>query len=147
MEHWRHFDGGTQSLAIFHGPHGYVSPSWYEATPAVPTWNYAVVHVYGYPRATEDRQVTSAILENLAQKYESHRPDPWLSGQLAPDFYEQMVSRIVAFEMPIEKIESKFKLGQNRSIEDREGVVRELISEGSPHTLALAAFMREFGII
>src|SRR5262245_44988542 len=58
-DHWHHCDGFTESLAIFRGPYGYVSPSWYLSGPSVPTWNYAVVHVYGYPRATRDRQITS----------------------------------------------------------------------------------------
>ncbi len=141
--HWRDFDGSTQALAIFQGPHGYVSPTWYTTAPAVPTWNYAVVHIYGRPLATEDRQVASGILEALVRKYESHRSHPYRTEELPENFYEQMVSRIVAFEMPIDKIESKFKLGQNRSKEDREGTLKGLIAEGSPSAAALAAFMSE----
>ena len=144
-EHWRHFDGSTQSIAIFHGPHGYVSPSWYKNKPAVPTWNYAVVHAYGCPRATEDRRITSAVLQDLLQKYEGWRPRPWRIEEVPPDFYEQMVSHLVAFEMSIDRIESKFKLGQNRPGEDREGTMRGLMAEGSPDAAALAAFMREQG--
>jgi transcriptional regulator len=142
-EHWRYFDGTTQALAIFQGPHGYVSPSWYAGAPAVPTWNYAVVHAYGRPRATEDRQAACAILEALVEKYENHRSYPWRTKGLPQDFYEQMVDRIVAFEMPIDKIESKFKLGQNRSQEDREGTISGLVAEGSPEAASLAAFMRQ----
>jgi transcriptional regulator len=141
--HWRDFDGRTQALAIFQGPHGYVSPTWYATAPAVPTWNYAAVHVYGRPLATEDRHVASGILEALVQKYESDRVRPYRTEELAAKFYDQMVSRIVAFEMPVEKIESKFKLGQNRSKADREGTIEGLIAEGSPGAAALAAFMQE----
>ncbi len=141
--HWRDFDGSTQALAIFQGPNGYVSPTWYTTAPAVPTWNYAVVHIYGRPLATEDRQVTSGILEALVRKYESHRSRPYRTEELPGSFYEQLVSNIVAFEMPIDKIESKFKLGQNRSKEDREGTLKGLIAEGSPGAAALGAFMRE----
>lgn len=141
--HWRCFDGNTQALAIFQGPHGYVSPTWYATGPAVPTWNYAVVHAYGRPLATEDREVTSTLLKALVEKYESHRSRPYRTEGLPGNFYEQMVSRIVAFEMPIDKIESKFKLGQNRSQEDREGTITGLIAEGTPGAAALAAFMRE----
>jgi transcriptional regulator len=141
--HWRDFDGVTQALAIFQGPHGYVSPTWYTTAPAVPTWNYAAVHIYGRPLATEDRQVASGILEALVRKYEHHRLRPYRTEELAGNFYEQMVSRIVAFEMPVEKIESKFKLGQNRSKEDREGTLKGLMAEESPDAAALAAFMRE----
>jgi transcriptional regulator len=141
--HWRHFDGRTQALAIFHGPHGYVSPTWYTTAPAVPTWNYAVVHIHGRPLATEDRQVASGILEDLLRKYESHRARPYRTEELDEKFYEAMLGRIVAFEMPMEKIESKFKLGQNRSKEDREGTINGLMAEGTPTAAALAAFMRE----
>ncbi len=142
-DHWRHFDGATQSLAIFHGPHGYVSPTWYENKPAVPTWNYAVVHAYGYPRALEDPELTAAILSELVHKHENHRAAPWRMEDLPRDFYERMVSGIVAFEMPISKIESKFKLGQNRPQEDRAGTVNGLRAEGSADTAALAEFMLE----
>ena len=141
--HWREFDGRTEALAIFQGPHGYVSPTWYTTAPAVPTWNYAVVHIYGRPVAIEDRQTATGILEALVRKYESHRVRPYRTEDLAGNFYEQMLKRIVAFEMPIEKIESKFKLGQNRSREDREGTLKGLLGEGSPGAAALAAFMRE----
>ena len=142
-EHWRGFDGRTQALAIFHGPHGYVSPTWYATSPAVPTWNYAVVHLYGRPVVTEDRHAVSRILEALVKKYESRRPRPYRTGELTRAFYDEMVARIVAFEMPVEKIEAKFKLGQNRSREDREGAVNGLMAEGSPDAATLAAFMRE----
>jgi len=142
-EHWRGFDGRTPALAIFHGPHGYVSPTWYATSPAVPTWNYAVVHLYGRPVVTEDRHAVSRILEALVKKYESRRPRPYRTGELTRAFYDEMVARIVAFEMPVEKIEAKFKLGQNRSREDREGAVNGLMAEGSPDAATLAAFMRE----
>ena len=141
-DHWRRFDGHTQSIAIFHGPHGYVSPSWYENRPAVPTWNYAVIHAYGCPRLMEDPEAVSSILEDLVEKNESRRPLPWRTSELPPDFYERMKSEIVGFEMPIDRIESKFKLGQNRSQEDREGTMRGLVADGSPEAAALAAFMR-----
>src|SRR6266850_1418899 len=141
-EHWRHFDGSTKSLAIFRGPHGYVSPNWYQNKPAVPTWHYTVVHAYGRPRAMEDRHRTAAILEHLVEKYEGHRTRPWNLSELSPDYYEHMVRQIVGFEMPIDKIESKFKLGQNRSRADREGTVDALVQEGTPDSAALAAFMQ-----
>jgi transcriptional regulator len=142
-DHWHYFDGSTDSLAIFRGPHGYVSPTWYLSEPAVPTWNYAVVHVYGYPRATRDRQTTFTILEALVRKYEDPRLRPWRIEELPQEFLEKMLTRIVAFQMPIERIESKFKLSQNRSRADREGVVRGLSVEGSEAALDLRALMLE----
>jgi transcriptional regulator len=142
--HWRSFNGITESVAIFRGPHGYVSPGWYKTGPAVPTWNYAVVHVHGRPRTNEIPEMTSTILENLVRKYESHRPDPWKTEELPSDYYERMKSGIVSFEMPIERLEAKFKLGQNRSVQDRQATVDGLMAEQSPDAEALAAFMRKY---
>ena len=68
---WRAFDGKAEALAIFHGPHAYVSPTWYATSPAVPTWNYAAVHIYGKPAASEDRDFTKAALVDLVAKYEA----------------------------------------------------------------------------
>jgi transcriptional regulator len=141
-QQWQHFDGSTKSLAIFRGPHTYVSPHWYQSSPAVPTWNYAVVHVHGCPRAVEDRHHTAAILDHLLAKYEGHRSQPWHLRDLSPDYYEHMVQQIVGFEMPIDQIEAKFKLGQNRSRTDREGTMNGLLEEGTADSAALAAFMQ-----
>ena len=140
---WRQFDGSTEALAIFHGPHAYVSPSWYATSPAVPTWNYAAVHVYGKPRASEDRDFTTAALSALVTKYENTRATPWRMEGLADDVFGKLASAIVAFEMPIDRIEGKFKLGQNRSREDRLGTLQGLDAEGSPNADALAEFIRE----
>jgi transcriptional regulator len=139
--HWRSFDGSTEAIVIFQGPHGYISPRWYATAPAVPTWNYAVVHLHGRPLATENRELASSILAALVHKYESHRPNPYRTEELPPEFYEKMVHRIVAFEMAIDRVEAKFKLGQNRSEKDRAGAIEGLIGEGSPAAEALATFM------
>lgn len=143
-EHWRQFDGLTRALAIFNGPHGYVSPSWYQVKPAVPTWNYAVVHATGCPRAVEDPHLTATILEDLVGKFESRRSRPWDVRELPPDYYEHMARQIVGFEMPIERLDSKFKLGQNRSMPDREGTINGLLQEGEPDSAALATFMQRY---
>jgi transcriptional regulator len=143
-EHWRDFDGAIRSLAIFQGPHGYVSPSWYKTQPAVPTWNYATVHAHGSPRIIQSVDSTTSILRDLVRNHEGDRPNPWRMEELPEDFYRHMVSSIVAFEMPIDKLEAKFKLGQNRSSEDRQGVVNALSEEVSPDAKTLAEFMRQY---
>jgi transcriptional regulator len=97
--------------------------------------------LHGRPLATENRELTSSILAALVHKYESHRHNPYRTEELPPDFYEQMVTRIVAFEMMIDRVEAKFKLGQNRSEKDRTSAIDGLIAEGSPATDALAALM------
>jgi len=141
--HWRQFDGSAETLAIFHGPHAYVSPSWYATGPAVPTWNYSAVHVYGKPLAREDGDFTASVLRDLVARHEGTRAEPWRMEDLAADFYEKLAGAIVAFEMPIDRIEGKFKLGQNRSQDDRLGMLKGLDAEGSPDADALAEFIRK----
>ena len=140
---WRQFDGQAEALAIFHGPHAYVSPSWYATSPAVPTWNYAVVHVYGKPRAREESDFTAAALRDLVARHEGSRAKSWRVEDLGGDLYEKLAKAIVAFEMPIDRVEGHFKLGQNRSRDDRLGMLQGLDAEKSPDAEALAAFIRE----
>lgn len=137
--HWRLFDGQQQALAIFHGPHAYISPQWYAAPPAVPTWNYAVLHVYGAPQVIEDDASRNHLMDRLIAFYEAGLPEPW-SGELPEAFKAKMMQAIVAFRMPIERLEGKFKLGQNRSAEDQQRVIRYLRSSADPAALALADF-------
>ena len=139
--HWELMNGAVESLAIFHGPHGYVSPTWYANGPAVPTWNYATVHAYGKPRATHDVTFTLDLLRELVLRYEKG-DNAWCVEDLPPNFREGLVSAIVAFEMPVHRFETKFKLGQNRSAEDRAGTIAGLEREQSAEANALAAFMR-----
>lgn len=133
---WEMF-GDRESLAIFHGPHAYVSPTWYTIAPAVPTWNYATVHVYGTPRVI-DTDRTANVVDRLVRKYEDHRPTPW-AGDMPDDYRRRMLAGIVGFEMPLTRIEGKFKLGQNRSAEDRAGTIAGLRADGGEAT-ELAAF-------
>ena len=140
---WQQFDGKAEALAIFHGPHAYVSPTWYATSPAVPTWNYAAVHVYGKPRAREEGEFTSTALRDLVGKHEGSRANPWRAEDLAGDFFDRLAKAIVAFEMPIDRIDGQYKLGQNRSQDDRVGMLQGLDAETSADAAALAAFVRE----
>ena len=141
--HWRLMDGATPALAIFHGPHGYVSPTWYEAAPAVPTWNYGVVHAHGLPAVNEDGAFVRGVLEGLVERYEGGRPDGWRITSVPADFYDRMLRAIVGFEMPITRLDGKFKLGQNRSVEDRRRTIAALERFASPEATLLAEFMRQ----
>lgn len=134
---WQHFTNQTESLAIFSGPHAYVSPSWYATELAVPTWNYIAVHAYGVPRVIEDEAWLEALLDELVQRYESNRPN-----QLPTDFRRNFLKSIVGFEMPISRIEGKFKLNQNRPEQDRTNVVRELSDSKNLDAQAVADWMR-----
>jgi len=141
-QHWRLMDGATPALAIFHGPHGYVSPTWYATSPAVPTWNYGVVHAHGRPAASEDAAFVRGVLEELVHRYEGNRANGWRPESLPADYYDRMRRGVVGFEMPVARLDGKFKLGQNRSVEDRRRTIAALEASGSPEAARLAEFMR-----
>ena len=138
---WQHFANSTESLAIFSGPHAYVSPTWYATELAVPTWNYIAVHAYGVPRIIDDEAWLVTLLDEMVQRYESNRPQPW-PNQLPEDFRRNLLKSIVGFEMPISRIEGKFKLSQNRPEQDRNNVVRELSGSSNPEARAVGDWMR-----
>ena len=142
---WRGFAHGGPALAVFQGPHAYVSPSWYASAEAVPTWNYTAVHAYGRPRVVDDQGAALAILERLVAVHENGRPEPWGIDRVPADFRDTQVRGIVAFEMPIERLEGKFKLGQNRPAADRQGAARALRASGEPLGLEVARLMDEWG--
>jgi transcriptional regulator len=137
---WRQFDSSREVLIVFQGPHGYVSPAWYVNQPAVPTWNYAVVHAYGTPKIMESEAEVEALLQATIDKYEAGRQLPW-RGSLPPDFKSKMMKGIVAFEIAVTRLEGKFKLSQNRSPEDVAGVIDMLARSVDPMDRALAGMM------
>ncbi len=139
--HWQSFDGMHEGLIIFSGPHAYISPSWYATSPAVPTWNYAAVHVYGTPRLLEADQL-SGLLARLVSHYEAGNERPW-QYDLPEDYRQRMERAVVGVEVPITRIEGKFKLGQNRTVEDRRGMLTRL-KVGHADGQALAAFMEAY---
>ncbi len=139
--HWQLMDGATPTLAIFTGPHDYVSPTWYAAGPAVPTWNYATVHAHGKARAIDDDAFTRALLDELVVRHETG-PAPWRQATLPPDFADKLVGAVVSFELAVDRLEAKFKLSQNRSAADRAGTIAGLAAADTTEATALAAFMR-----
>ncbi|MDE0205041.1 MAG: FMN-binding negative transcriptional regulator [Candidatus Tectomicrobia bacterium] len=124
--HWKAFGGSRESLAIFHGPHGYVSPRWYVSEIAVPTWNYVAVHAFGTPRLVEGSEAMVAHLNALIRYHEGTGTDSWRPDGLPPDTFAALLNGIVCFELPIARIEGKAKLGQNRSRGDVLGAIRGL---------------------
>ncbi len=137
---WGHFSQETEVLVIFHGPHAYISPSMYETAPAVPTWNYAVVHAYGVPGIIEDRDRLADLLDQTVTAYESGRPKPW-TGAMPPEFRDKLMLGIVGFEIQITRIDGKFKLGQNRPIADQRRVYAELSDSDDTSEKGVAALM------
>ena len=119
-----------ESLAIFTGPHGYVSPRWYESRNNVPTWDYMAVHLYGRARIVEDRDRIIDSLVKLSERYESGAADPWRIEDLDARKREAFLAAIVAFELRVTRIEASFKLSQNRTEKDRDGVGAALAREG-----------------
>ena len=141
--HWRHL-AGAESIAVFHGPHAYVSPSWYgEAAAMVPTWNYATVHAHGAVDLVEDPIESRRILEALVHRFESHRAQPWELA-MPESRVESLVGAIVAFRMRIRRLDAKFKLSQNRTREDRARVIAALEAEAHPDAGATARWMRAY---
>jgi transcriptional regulator len=126
---------GGQALVIFQGPQAYVSPSWYpgkaEHGKVVPTWNYVAVHAWGVPRVIDDAAWLRRLVEDLTVSQEQGRPNPWAVGDAPEDFIATMVKAIVGIEIPIDRIEGKWKLSQNRSEPDRRGVADGLRAEGN----------------
>ncbi len=141
---WRDFDGKTEAMAMFWGPHAYVSPSWYETEIMVPTWNYVTVHAYGKPKVLSDPAAARDVLARLTDVYESDATGNWSMDILPESYTEKMLNGIVAFEMPIERLEGKFKLSQNRSPADREGAIKGLTESGDAEAMEVARLMAEF---
>ena len=139
---WRNFTETQEALAIFQGPHTYISPFWYEddVAQSVPTWNYAVVHAYGTPHLIEDTTALYTILQALVQKHESHFEKPW-TLQPPGDFMQNKMRAIVGFQIPITRLEGKYKLNQNRSVNDQVRVVAALEGNADPPSAEVAELM------
>jgi transcriptional regulator len=136
---WQHFASGSEVLVVFQGPHAYISPSWY-SSPGVPTWNYAVVHVRGKPHLIEDESILESQITKLTHIHESGMPCPW-KPEPAGERREKLLGMIVGFEIEITDIQGKFKLSQNRPIEDQRRVVEELSHSSSQTEIAVARLM------
>lgn len=136
---WTDFDPNQELLVIFQGDHSFISPTWYEKHPSVPTWNYMTVHAYGKPRIVEEPQAVKQLLHELVVQHEQE----WDMMQLPPDYLPGMMQGIVAFEIAITRLEGKFKLSQNRSLADQKRVIQALSVSENPSDRAVAAQMRK----
>jgi|SRR5579871_18216 len=135
----------VESLAVFQGADGYISPSWYPTKQrtgkVVPTWNYVVVHAYGPLRAVDDKEWLRSFVTRLTQRHESTRTVPWQVSDAPPDYIDSMLEAIVGIEMPLTRLSGKWKLSQNRVPADRAGVVEGLEKEPGETAAALAALV------
>jgi transcriptional regulator len=143
---WRDFRPETEALAIFQGPTSYVSPSWYptkrETGKVVPTWNYAVVHARGPLVVHDDPAWLGALVRRLTAGQERRFAEPWQVGDAPAEFIERQLKAIVGIEIPLARLDGKWKMSQNRTPADREGVVRNLGRLGDDESRAVAALVR-----
>ena len=136
-------DHGAEVLAIFPGPHAYISPSWYAAGPAVPTWNYASVHAYGTARAIGDREWLRDLVDRLSQRHEAREAAPWRMRDLPAAYLESMLGGIVGVEIAVSRLEGKFKLSQNRPAGDRPRIIAALERREDEGSRGVAVLMRQ----
>jgi transcriptional regulator len=132
-----------EAMAVFQGPHGYISPSWYKTHPAVPTWNYAAAHVYGRVAFIDDTAKLEAMMHKLVARYESQRPQPWTLAGVPQKFIDGMLKGIVGLEMTVTRIDGKWKLSQNRSTTDRRSVIAALGDSEYEGDRTLGAYMQK----
>lgn len=145
---WRQKLAG-EVLAIFQGPQAYVTPSWYPEKQAtgrvVPTWNYAVVHAYGPLIIHDDRDWLLDLVSRLTRQHEAGLPQPWRVDDAPADYTERMLGAIVGIEIPISRIEGKWKVSQNRSAADRAGVAAGLAERADPQMKIMAGLVADAG--
>lgn len=134
---------GSSVMAVFHGPHAYISPTWYESDDTVPTWNYAAVHAYGTLRLVEDESRLPGIVRRTVDIYERSMPRPWSMEVVPSAPLEKLLPGIVGFEIDIIRIEGKWKLNQNHPVERREKVIRALKETGRQGDAEVAALMQK----
>jgi transcriptional regulator len=139
---WKDPSPNVEALAIFSGPQHYISPNWYpsklEDGKEVPTWNYVVVHAYGPLRIVEDAAWILGHLNSLVDTHEAASPIPWKVSDAPADFIASLMKGIVGFELPIRRLEGKWKVSQNRNEEDRVGAMEGLAQLGTPESVAMA---------
>jgi transcriptional regulator len=125
-------------LVNFLGPSGYVSPSWYTTSGMVPTWNFVSVQVRGVPVIHDNPAEVRKLVERLSARQESEFADPWTFDKVPVEQQEKLLSAIVGFCVEISDLMGKYKLSQNRSVEDRAGVIDGLRKQQDPlqHQLA-----------
>src|SRR5882724_5391087 len=122
------FDGKHSAVIVFRGPHSYISPTWYAKTDVVPTWNFAVVHATGALRPVAGKKELNDLLSKLIAKFENYQGTDYDFTKLADSYKYGLMAGIIGFEMEVELLEGKFKLGQERSAADKQSVLKNLES-------------------
>ncbi|MGE8098823.1 FMN-binding negative transcriptional regulator [Pseudomonas fluorescens] len=142
---WQELEAGAEALVIFAGADAYVSPSYYPSKAdhgkVVPTWNYVAVHAYGNAEVFSDAHRLRNVVSALTDRHERDRTQPWKVDDAPAHYIDGMLKAIVGFALPIQRLEGKRKLSQNRSTADITGVREGLIASANPHDQALAHLM------
>ena len=138
---WRTFETCEDVLAMFQGPHAYISSSWYEQE-NVPTWNYQAVHIYGTAHILDEEELKSDLAK-LLQKHEKHRENPVLWDKLSPSLLDRELKGIVGFKMKVKEIQAANKLSQNRKEEDYLNIVDKLYEEKDVNAKQMAQLMEK----
>lgn len=143
---WRETDAGVDALAIFQGADSYVSPRWYQTKrehgKVVPTWNYCTVHVYGALRVHDDEAWVRALVTALTEAHEAGAAQPWAVTDAPEDYLQAMLRNIVGIELPIARIEGKWKVSQNQPEANRAGVISALEARGDDVARDMAELVR-----
>jgi transcriptional regulator len=143
--HWKELAEGNEALMIFQGAEGYVTPNWYPSKAqhgkVVPTWNFAVVHAYGRPEAMQEAAWLRQHVTELTAQQEVDQPRPWAPSDAPDTFIAAMVRGIVGFRFVITRLEGKWKMNQNRELNDRAGVVKGLGDRGRADDWEMAEFV------
>jgi transcriptional regulator len=133
--HWKELAETAEALMIFQGPDGYITPNWYpskaETQKVVPTWNYAAVHAYGRPEMMQDVEMLRRHVTDLTDQQEKTEAQPWAVTDAPERYIEVMLRGIVGFRFSIARLEGKWKMSQNREMQDRGGVVKGLGERGA----------------
>lgn len=144
---WRQAHDGREALVIFQGPQAYVTPSWYpskrETGKVVPTWNYAVVHAHGPLIVRDDSDWLRDLVTRLTDRQEAGLPQPWQVEDAPADYLDRMLGAIVGIEIPVNRLVGKWKVSQNRSDADRNGVAEGLGALNDPQARAMADLVRQ----
>jgi transcriptional regulator len=144
-QHWKSIGTDEPVLLVVTGPQAYISPTWYaskaEHGKVVPTWNYSVVQITGRAMVHDDADWTRGAVDELVERHEGHRDAPWRSADAPEKYIKGQLRAIVGVEIAVERVEAKAKFSQNRSDEDRAGVVTGLQQENSRDAQAVAELM------
>jgi transcriptional regulator len=147
---WQSFSKETPSVVIFQGPQTYITPSWYPTKhahgKAVPTWNYAVVHAHGIPRAIQDRDWLLAHVTQLSDLHESERAVPWSVSDAPSDYIDSMLKAIVGIEIPVSTVIGKWKTSQNRPLPDKLGTIAGLYERDDTISKQMAALVQRHAV-